>query len=568
MKRKSALFMAILMCLTLTPLGVSASDGYESPTASLFASLMDAIETLVDSLDPAIKGNTSTPDVELITPLKIIAQPLDTNVFAGETAYVSIKVSGGTAPVEFRWQFAYGKNWIDVPKNVSNVKITSIGDTSTLAINNDTEIKNSVRCIVTDSMGRSAVSDDALISFYKKPAAGEYAPLTIKTQPKDASGILGNSDATLTTEVTGGKAPITYQWLFYDTTGKVWNDVSGANSNTLTVNSEKAYGDYKCLITDAEGNYVITDTATVSKFEKIELIKTFKITAQPKDTSLNAENTASFSITVSGGKAPYKFKWENKHMGDDVWSTLHTSTDILFTSSITVAADMKYPLALIRCTVTDALGTTITSNEASLLMMLRITGKIGEHQLTAPTELKNYTVSAGGGLAPYTYTWYQRSNDTADPVKIYEQTLSSGTCSVPFTFKNLDDGRVIRLKCVVTDALGNSVEDEGRVYYKAPLEITKQPESAALTSKYRTGSFTVEVSGGTAPYKYEWQIAANRQATRFTTIETNKSTNLTHDMFEFDFDVITGTYYVRVVITDANGNQAISDLAKVTVLGF
>jgi len=567
MKRKTAFFLAVLMCLTVTPLGVTASDGYESPAASLFATLMSAVETLVDSLDPSIKGQPSG-SIDIIDQFTIVSQPLDTNVFVGDTAYVTIKTKGASAPVNFRWQFAYGKNWIDIPSNTSNVSIINLSDSSTLALDSDAEIKSSVRCIVTDTKGRSVTSDTAVISFIKKPAVGEYTELVITSQPKSASGIIGNSSVELSVEVAGGKAPLTYQWMFYDTTGKTWNHIPGTNSNKITVNSEKAYGDYRCLITDADGYYVITDTATVSKFEKIELIKTLRITSQPKNVSLNADNTASFSVTVTGGKAPYKFKWEKKKMSDDVWSKLTESTDILFTSTITVAADLKYPLALIRCTVTDSLGNTVTSDEASLLMMLKITNQIGDHQLTTPTEQKTYTVSAGGGLAPYTYTWYQRSNDTAPYEKIYEQTLSSGTGSVPIRFSGLEDGRVIRLKCVVTDAIGNSVESEGRVYYKAPFEITKMPESVSLTSKYNTGKFTVEVSGGTAPYKYEWQLAINRQATKFRTIETNKSTNLTHDVFELDFDVVTGTYYVRVVITDANGNQVISNLAKVTVLSF
>ena len=57
MKKRLALLLAILMCLSVTPLNVSAYNGYETPVGSLFAMLMDAVDLFVDSLDGVYAGS-------------------------------------------------------------------------------------------------------------------------------------------------------------------------------------------------------------------------------------------------------------------------------------------------------------------------------------------------------------------------------------------------------------------------------------------------------------------------------------------------------------------------------
>ena len=103
----------------------------------------------------------------------------------------------------------------------------------------------------------------------------EVKPLAIKTQPVDVSVKVGET-ATLTVEASGGKAPYTYQWQ--STAGKNFitlidsSTVSGSRTATLSCTKTAEYsGEFKCVITDADGNKVTSETVTIEFTPKSSL---------------------------------------------------------------------------------------------------------------------------------------------------------------------------------------------------------------------------------------------------------------------------------------------------------
>ena len=109
-----------------------------------------------------------------------------------------------------------------------------------------------------------------------RPLPVETKPLTITSQPKDSSGSVGIFR--LDVAVEGGKAPYTYQWQRYVTitvgnrkTSKYTDmvnsegTVKGATTANLLISvTELGTYKYKCVITDADGNSVTSDAATVT----------------------------------------------------------------------------------------------------------------------------------------------------------------------------------------------------------------------------------------------------------------------------------------------------------------
>ncbi|MBQ3614045.1 MAG: leucine-rich repeat protein, partial [Bacteroidales bacterium] len=80
----------------------------------------------------------------------------------------------------------------------------------------------------------------------------------IVSQPVDYVGLVG--DMATFTVVAEGEG-LKYQWYFYDTTASSWQKSSGNTSATLSVEF-KAYRvnqEYRCEITDANGNTITTD---------------------------------------------------------------------------------------------------------------------------------------------------------------------------------------------------------------------------------------------------------------------------------------------------------------------
>jgi hypothetical protein len=93
-----------------------------------------------------------------------------------------------------------------------------------------------------------------------------------------------------------------------------------------------------------------------------------------------------------------------------------------------------------------------------------------------------------------------------------------------------------------------------KAFFKAapkPLTVSISPMSASILLGQQV-TFTSTVSGGTPPYTYQWYLNNQPVSGANTTTWTFKP-------------AATGVYFVILKVTDASGNTAQSDPAKVTV---
>ena len=121
-----------------------------------------------------------------------------------------------------------------------------------------TEARNGNRlyCVVTDALGNSVTSDTISMTICD--------PLTIIAQPADYRGPVG-STASFTVEATGGAEPLTYQWYVKKLSASRFSKSSITGpvyevELTEARNGNRLY----CVITDALGNSVTSDTVTIT----------------------------------------------------------------------------------------------------------------------------------------------------------------------------------------------------------------------------------------------------------------------------------------------------------------
>jgi len=227
-------------------------------------------------------------------------------------------------------------------------------DTDTLSVT-ITEARDGqqYRCVVTDGDGNSVTSDAATLTV-----TGETG-FRITLQPSDCTGEEG-STATFTVEADG--TGLTYQWQYMSAGGTMWHDSGMAGATTATISvpvTEACDGQqYRCVVTDENGDVVVSDAATLYLSSAGSIV----ITTQPSDYTGAVGDTAAFTIEATGSGLSYQ--WQYLNAGATTWhdSGMSGAATATFSVPITDARDgQQY-----RCVITDEDGNSVTSDAAVL----------------------------------------------------------------------------------------------------------------------------------------------------------------------------------------------------------
>lgn len=225
-----------------------------------------------------------------------------------------VSVKGGTGSYTYKWYW--------------NGKETSLTGTGMRVYGAGTGY-----CVITDSNGKTVTTQNAVVS---------YAPFKITSQPKGGY-IVDSGYLDMYVTATGGKAPYKYKWY--------WN----GKETSLTGNGMRVYGSGTgyCVITDAAGNKITSNTANVTK--DIFLTSNY-CSVKYAGRFINCEGSYIPStyeplriyVPTSGGTGRYKYTWEKYAVayygGQEagVWQTIDTTSencidldfdDIIYTST-------------------------------------------------------------------------------------------------------------------------------------------------------------------------------------------------------------------------------------------
>lgn len=325
----------------------------------------------------------------------------------------------------------------------------------------------SYSCTVIDNNGCSSIQNVVIA----QPAASLSASIASQT----AVSCFGGSNGTASANATGGTAPYTFSWN--TTPAQIGSTATGLGAGTWT-----------CTVNDANGcgtNVSVTIAQPAS----------------PLSLSIGAAQQATCGIpngsataVPSGGTGPYSYSWNTAPL-----QSAATMTGVSAGSYTVTVTDANSCVA-------DA-STTITSPSGLGISVVNTVG-----QSCFGSSNGQATVSANGGIAPYTFAW------NTSPV----QTSATAV--------GLTNGNYT---ATVTDASGCTAQMNVPVNGPtAALANTITSVTDVLCFSGSTGGATVSASGGTSPYTYSWN-------TPTPTIGNVLS------------GVPAGTYTVSV--TDANG---------------
>ncbi len=318
--------------------------------------------------------------------------------YGGNNGQATVAVQGGTQPYKFIWSNGATVNTI-VNLIAGNYAVT-----------------------VTDYAGCTTIGTIAIT---------QGSQIIVNTTTTNAA--CGSANGSATASVSGGTAPYQYQWS------------NGSTSNTI---SNVAGGTYSLTVTDAN-NCTATGSATV-----ISSGSNIKVTVSSSNGNCSGQGSAA--VSVSGGTAPYNYKW----------STGSTAVSIsnLITGNYSVI-------------VTDAGGCSAVQTFA-ILTPTPIAVTVNASGATCGNKNGSITTSVSGGTAPYTYLW----SNGATTANI--SNLNGGTYSV-----------------IITDANGCKSTTTLTVTQTSGITLTTSTTNATCVA---IGSASVVASGGSGTYTYKW----------------------------------------------------------------
>ena len=257
----------------------------------------------------------------------------------------------------------------------------------------------------------------------------------------------GGCDGTGTATPSGGTAPYTYQW--FDNAG---NPIAGATNQTET---NFCAGNYSVTITDATN---CTASANITVGEP-----TVVTVADATTPALcNGACDGTLTLTAGGGTGPYTYSID----GGLTFQNSNVFNGLCAGNFNVVVADANNCQATMVSTIIEP-----------LVLAVSETGNISS---TCGNANGEFTVTAADGTAPYTYDLAGNTNNTGNFTG-----LLAGAYTVDVTDAN---NCTVSINVTVIDAGGPTafIDTQNGVTCAGGLN----------------GSFTVGVTGGTAPYQY------------------------------------------------------------------
>ena len=381
---------------------------------------------------------------------------------------------------------------------------------------------------------------------------------------------------------SGGTAPYTYSW---------------SNGSTAQDLVNVAAGSYTVRVTDDEGCFVdltvtLTEPATVMNLSGTET-----------DGTCAGSNNGSIDLSVTGGTGPYTYLWNIGATSEDISGLAPGNYSVTVedaggcVKSIGFTISEPSPI-----TVSETLSNVTCNGNADGTISLSVGGGTGSYSYSWADD-GSITTKDRTGLGPGNYTitvedasgcLYVESFNITEPAILsstatqlnvscfgestgsIDLTISGG--STPYTFlwsngaltEDLTNIPAGNYSVTITDAKGCTDSKSFTITEPASALSVTNSVSQITCNGAADGAINLTVSGGSAPYSYNWshgstaEDLSNLSAGNYTVVVTDdKGCTYTESFLITDPPVLT----LSEVLTDVDCNGAANGTIDITVGG-
>jgi PKD repeat protein len=407
------------------------------------------------------------------------------------TAYFLASASGGRGPYAYSWIFGDGS--------------TSLAQAPSHRYLGGGTYE--VSSWVNDSVGASVLDHLSIDAF---------APISV-VLGLSANPVTPGTQVNITATASGGNGTLTYGWTL--NTSAILETASSFN---VTPAHPGSYT-YEVTVVDTSGD---RSNATVTLVVvPRQIVLPLKAVAEATPSNGLTPLVVSFSGSASGGTAPYSYNWT---FGDGGTSTT-------LNTSHTYSTIGTYTSVL---TVIDSLGHEATSSIViDVFAPLTVSVGLSANPVTIGTQV-NVTATTSGGNGALTYGWTLNASAISETAASFTVTpVHGGSYTYAVT---VADSRGDRSTASVTL---DEVPHQGGT----PLKAVGRANPSSGPSPLEV-EFSGTVSGGTAPYSYDWAFGDGGTSTVL---------NVTHT-----YDT-AATYTAIFTAIDSIGSEAISSVSVV-----
>ena len=413
---------------------------------------------------------TKVRDVKSSEDASIMITKEPSGIQAKAAEKVSVSVTAAGKNLQYQWQISSdGNEWKDI-KAATGAKYSFVADTS---VNG-----NKMRCVIKSETASltSEVIDVQIeaIAEDHKLVEGENSSVLMKdvyqfTPKETAYYSFGCEEHITVSGVSSSKGEPKKEEDKYLLEGGVdyfivlQSELSETTSGTVTITSSK--------VSISEGGSII-------------------IASEPKDTTVNELETASFSVSVVS-EEDVSYQWEKSENGSEEWTAIANATSAKYSFSVRGKVNKsKY-----RCVITAG-DDRITSDEAAVTVKEVPLLQPGENRVTTGSTYK---------VLPEVSTFFKV---TCDEENIFVKDEKGNTI-----YKR-NDGYLRPAKMPMYITIGSYDEESSEVTLtleesvegvseNGSFMITSQPETVTCTEG-ETARFLVRTSGD-EDLAYQWQ---------------------------------------------------------------